>query len=142
MNLPELDRLNLNPLNYRHEDFRNHFNDLTHLEILQGKKFKSDFVLDKDTYFELKDIDETNKQLRIRFANTSSYFIERTCNALYKELGPDDLQEELFNEEDYIVLQNNKKGYNLRSWHKDDYSVHLTCLGWETVYIVVETRIE
>lgn len=142
MNIPQLDRLNLNPFKYRHEDFKYSFKDLTHLEHLQGSKFKSEYYLDQNTKFELKDIDEVNKELKIYFSNTDSLFVERTCNTLFKELSTDDLEDDEFTELDYKIIRDTPEGYNLRSWHKDLFSLHLNCIGFENVYISVKTTLE
>lgn len=143
MDIPELDKLNLNPFKYRHEDFTYNFSDLTHLEKLKGSNYKSEHFIDENTSFELQEIDEgLNKELRIVFRNTDSYFIERTCNTLFEALGSDDLADEEFTDMDYTILRDNPKGYNLRSWHKDLFSVHLTCIGWENTFLKIQTRLE
>lgn len=142
MDIPQLDKLNINPMKYRHEDFTHLFYDLTHLEKLEGNQFKSHSVFDNETIFTLKDLEDNNKQLTIRFDNIDSYFMERTCNTLFNVLGPDDLMDEVFSKDDLKIIQNEKDGYNIRSWHKDNFSVHLTVINKSILYIKTETRFE
>jgi len=137
--IPPLDRLNLNPTAYRHEDFTYQFNDLMHREKLQGKEFKSMHVDDQNTVFVLTDLEEGDKELKVRFDKVDTYKMETICNVLYNELGPDDLGEEKFSADDIDMLEG-QKDYMLRSWHILPFSLKLTVIDRDSLYITVQTR--
>lgn len=141
MDIPLLDQINLNPFKYRHDEFTSNFIDLTHMEKLKGTQYKS-YHMDDNVFYILEDIDEVNKKLTIRFKDVDSYFIERTCNSLFNHFGIDDLMEEEFTHFDLSMIENNKEGVGLRSWHKDGFGLHLSIVDKNVAFIVVETRLD